>query len=352
MGVMKFQNYLPNSFSNRVSAEWDAFFNLKPTERKWYIPLLAALCVGVPLFIGYAFSHLTEGLLACLAGLVILYLPMQGSFSNRVMRMSIYSVGFVVSFSIGICFSFHPWISVVVFGFFSMLVHGIALYFQLKPPRSFFFIMLCAMASSLPNQPALIGEKIGIVSLGALFATLVALVFSYVSTRKTQSVSEKPILNFTWIGQGREAVYLGIFMAVTLWIGIEFKFPNPYWVPISCLAVLQGVNLHHVWRRAIHRIFGTFIGLGLCWLILVWNPSTLFLCCIIVLLQFTIEFFIVRNYGLAVLFITPMTFLLAETANPVIYHPTELIAARFNEIALGSLIGAFAGWLIYRKKSI
>src|SRR3546814_8722819 len=45
-------------------------------------------------------------------------------------------------------------------------------------------------------------------------------------------------------------------------------FEKAYWVPVSCLAVMQGVTLRASWSRNVHRIVGTVIGMGLTWLLL------------------------------------------------------------------------------------
>jgi uncharacterized membrane protein YoaK (UPF0700 family) len=57
-----------------------------------------------------------------------------------------------------------------------------------------------------------------------------------------------------------------------------------------------------------------------------------------------IETLIVRHYGLTVVFITPMTLLLAESALGTVALE-QLVQARLVDIALGSLIGFLAGWL-------
>ena len=60
--------------------------------------------------------------------------------------------------------------------------------------------------------------------------------------------------------------------------------------------------------------------------------------------MFIIETLIVRHYGLTVVFITPMTLLLAESALGTMALE-QLVQARLIDIALGSFIGFLAGWL-------
>ena len=56
-------------------------------------------------------------------------------------------------------------------------------------------------------------------------------------------------------------------------------------------------------------------------------------------LAFVIENAVVRHYGLAVTFITPLTILLAEASTLAHGSPNALIEARFFDTVLGCLIG-------------
>lgn len=338
---------------NILKQETAALFKLKATNRSRHIPFLAALCIGVPLLTGLYFNNIKYGLIASLAGLVILYIPTGATLPNRMMTLLICSFGFMISYTIGICFSFNPILSAVVFGLFSMAVHYITSYFGVKPPGNFFFIMIASMASCMPFDLQTIPAKIGLIGLGTMFACSLALIYSLLLSQKT--TSQNPVVVTTVFARKEysslvEALIIGIFMFVSLLSGHLLQLQNPYWVPISCLAVMQGVTLHHIWQRGFQRILGTLIGLALTWLILSLNTSLLGICLSIIALQFIVELLIVRNYALAVLFITPMTILLSEAGNPIVLHPNELIFFRFWDIALGSFIGAAGGWFIHHEK--
>ena len=128
------------------------------------------------------------------------------------------------------------------------------------------------------------------------------------------------------------------------------EMQNPYWIPISCLAILQGISKQHVWERMIHRIVGTFIGIGICWLILLVCTTPLSICISIFILQYLVEVLIVKNYALAIIFITPMTILLAEIGSSFTANTEIMISARFLDITIGSVIGFMGGWLIYNQR--
>lgn len=341
------------NYTSTAQDEFKQLFSFKKTERKWHVALLATLCVGIPIFAGYFLNNIQNGVFACLSGLVILYLPSAGSLSNRMMTILICSFGFMVSFVFGLIFSFNPYVAFVAFGVYSAVIHWIIRYYRLPPPGNFFFIMITAMAICQPYSIETIPFKTGLIGLGTMLSCILA--FIYVLWQIRRNHQQKDQKTFVLSNPNSdadlvEALILGVFMALALAIGQIMGFRNPYWIPISCLAVMQGASLYHVWQRSVQRILGTFIGLGLCWLILVFNHTELSFCISIVLLQFIVELLIVRNYTLAVLFITPLTILLADVANPLIQDPDTFITLRFYEIAIGSVLGAIGGWFIHKEK--
>ena len=74
---------MKHSIKQIITKEFKSLFVIKKTERLWHIPFLATLCTGIPLFVSLYSNNLQSGLLACLAGLVILYLPAKSSLANR-----------------------------------------------------------------------------------------------------------------------------------------------------------------------------------------------------------------------------------------------------------------------------
>lgn len=292
--------------------------------------------------------------MSCLAGLVILYLPSDAPTPHRMITMLVCSFGFLLSYATGIIFSFNFIVSTIVFGLFTTAVHWITLYFQTRPPGSFFFIMTTSMSSSVSFDPSTIAEKLGFVVLGTMFACLLALIYSLFSNQSHPSKSKvyviAPVNTKKQLDHLAESLIVGFFLFLSLLTAHLLRFDNPYWIPISCAAIMQGVSLYHVWQRAFHRITGTFIGLGLCWVIISLDDSPLYYCICIMILQFIIEMLIVRHYALAVVFITCLTILLAEAGNPLIATPNLLIQTRFIDIILGSSIGAIGGWFIHHEQ--
>jgi len=326
-----------------------SLFELRQTERLWHIPLLASLCSGIPLLIGLYFQNLSYGILSCTAGLVILYLP-SASLARRMITMLACSFGFMISFTIGIIFSFDPILSAVVLGLLAFGVQWTTTYFGMKPPGSFFFLMIASIASCMPFHLETIPNKVGLVGMGAMLACVLAFVYSFYIVRKYPARSEPVHIKIKKHHNTITAAITGFFVGLSLLIGNLLHLSNPYWVPISCLAVMQGVSLEHIWQRSFHRVLGTLIGLGFAWILLLRHLTPLTVCILIFVLQFIIEMLVVRHYGLAVIFITPLTILLAEAGSAINANPNVLIPSRLLDIVLGCVIGAIAGWFIHHEQ--
>ena len=332
-----------------LATEVKALFELKKTERLWHFPVLASLCIGIPLLVGYYFEHLDYGILACIAGLVILYMPTT-SVADRMITLVGCSFGFMISFFIGVCFSFNPIVSSVVLGLFAMSVNWIVNYFRMKPPGGFFFIMIASLASCMPFNLETIPLRVGFIGIGAMLACTLAFTYSLLSAKKYPAKKEILIVEKNKGATLFESVIVGVFIFLSLVIGRLLELENPYWLPISCAAVMQGASRKHVWQRSLHRVGGTFIGLGLAWLLLLFKMTPLYICISIMVLQFIIEMLITRHYGLAVIFITPLTLFLAEAGSAMTVDATALISVRFMDIFIGSCIGAIGGWFLHHEQ--
>lgn len=338
----------------RISKEFELLFKLNTSSRKWQKPLLTAFCLGFPLLMGLFFGGLKYGLITCLSGLIVIYLPESGSYTNRILTLLVCSFGFMVSSTFGYIFSFNPLVAILAFGLFSMFVHWTILFYKIAPPGSFFFILIAAMSICQPFDIESIPLKVGLMGLGSMFTCTFASIYVFFLYRKEPASSlnkKKSKYEKNTYGDIWETLIFGSIMSISLAIGYFFKFDNPYWVPISCAAVMQGLSLYHIRQRMFQRILGTFIGIGLTWIMFYFIDFTPLLICIsIVILQLIIELLIVKQYALAVIFITPFTILLNEASSPFFKDPSALIVLRLEQIVIGSILGAIGGWFICKEK--
>ncbi|WP_370112021.1 FUSC family protein [Streptacidiphilus sp. MAP12-33] len=122
-------------------------------------------------------------------------------------------------------------------------------------------------------------------------------------------------------------------------LALALGLGHGYWAAISAAAVLHSVNLRTTAQRAVQRTLGTLAGLLIAVAVLATGPDATVLAVVIVLLEFSLEYFVARNYALGVVFLTPLALLMSELAAPA--SAENLILDR----GLGSLLGIGVGLL-------
>ena len=142
----------------------------------------------------------------------------------------------------------------------------------------------------------------------------------------------------------RLALRVGVAVALAGAVAVGLSIDHAYWAMAAAVLMLhQGFDWMRTMQRGVERLVGTWIGLGLAGLILAWHPQGLLLVAVVALLQFTIEMFVVRNYAIAVIFITPAALTIASAGHRV-DDLGQLLLAR----GVDTVIGCAAALLVYR----
>jgi Fusaric acid resistance protein-like len=131
----------------------------------------------------------------------------------------------------------------------------------------------------------------------------------------------------------RVAIAVPIAGTIAAWLGVG----RAYWAMATAVLVLhQGFDWIRTLQRGTERLLGTWVGLGLAAIILLIHPQGFWLVLIVALLQFTIELLVVRNYTLAVVFITATALTIASGARRV--DAGELLVSRGADTAIGCAV--------------
>lgn len=329
---------------------WQQLFKLNKTSRAWHLPVVAGISIGVPLFIGLHLGNIEAGKLASVGALVILYIQ-SDKLANRMTALMVCGFGFICSYTVGAVFSFSYWLSPLVLGLYTFGVHYALFRLNMsKPPGNFFFTMIASMGIATPKDPAKIASGIGYVSMGVMVACMLGFLYSLLTLKKEKQAGSSIVFHQNKYTNLTESLTFGTTVGASLLVAKLLRMENPYWIPISCMAVMQGISTRHVWARAIQRVLGTLIGLLLVWGVLQLQITVPGVCICILILQIVVEFLVVRNYALAAIFITMLTIFLAETNFALTEQSTYLIKARLLDTFIGSLIGAAGGWLLYHER--
>jgi uncharacterized membrane protein YccC len=344
---IKFEAGMKNKFLRWLATETKSLVVFTKSAKRWHAPFLAAACAGTPLLGGYFSGQLSLGLLLCTGSLVILYMP-KSPLAHKMRVMLLCSLGFMISFAVGLLFGFNRMVATFVLTLFAFISQFLVTYFRMPPPGNFLFVMVCAVAIYLPYDPEAIPLKVTLLGSGSLLACLLAFVY-HIVFRNDQWVEEPEIKEKSFRRNLTESAILAMFIGMSLAVADYFKLQKPYWIPVSCAAVMQGTDVHHVWQRGFQRMMGTLLGLVIAWVLLTMHLNLAGICLTITILQFIADSFISRHYALVVVFFTPMAIFLAEAGSALQADPNVLIKARLFDTLIGCGLGALGGYVMYRQ---
>jgi uncharacterized membrane protein YgaE (UPF0421/DUF939 family) len=319
------------------------------SDRRWQMPFAAALASGLPLLIGAYFDRLDYGLVSSLGGLVFLYMPNTPMYHRMVWMMAC-GFGMTGCYAMGLISHFFTPVMMPVLVFIAILVTMVCRFYGVGPPGSLFFIMTASIGAYSPVDVLHLPLMVGLLTMGCLLSCLVGFFYSLYILRlqAPQPVLPMPSPSFDFVVF--DSILIGVFVGISLAAAQLLQLQKAYWVPISCLAVIQGASLRAVWSKQLHRVLGTAVGLLVSWALL-WLPLDKWTISLVMMaLTLVIEFTVVRHYAIAVSFITPMTILLAEAATLGHGSPSELIQARFFDTVLGCFVGLVGGICLHSPR--
>lgn len=332
-----------------LQAQWRQLLTVNPSDRPWQKPFAAALASGLPLLIGALLDRMDFGLVSALGGLVFLYTPRTPLY-HRMLTVMASAFAMIACYTLGLMSHFLPLLMMPTLVFVTILVTMACRFYGLGVPGSLFFVMAASIGAYTPLEWEQVPQMVGLLAMGALLACLIAFFYSahILRQREPDPVPPLPVPTFDFVVF--DSVLIGVFVGLALALAQALQLEKAYWVPVSCLAVIQGASLQAVWNRQLHRLLGTGIGLLLAWGLLLLPLDRWSITLAMMLLAFVVETAVVRHYGFAVIFITPMTILLAEAATLGQGPVAALIEARFYDTVLGCLVGLAGGICIHNAR--
>jgi hypothetical protein len=332
-----------------VWTEWLHLATVKRSDRRWQMPFCAALASGLPLLIGSYFGHLEYGLVSSLGGMVFLYAP-PTKLSHRMVSLMAFAFCMSACYTLGVMAHFFPVLLVPVLAGLTVLVTMLCRFYTVGPPGGLFFIMAASIGAYSPIDVLQVPLQVGLLTMGCLLACVIAFLYSLYILRvqAPQPAAPLPPPNFDYLVF--DPVVIGLFVGLSLALAQTLQLQRAYWVPVSCLAVIQEVTLRGVWTKQVHRIAGTAVGLLLARALLALPLDAWGVSIAMIGLNFLIETLVVRHYALAVVFITPLTIFLAEAAQLGHGSPDVMLQARLLDIVLGSVAGLAGGFCLHSPR--
>lgn len=317
---------------------------LNDIPRPLALVALCSFCMAFPLLVGLLTDHLEYGLTACIGALLGLYSP---SFTphHRTYALLKMLAPFAAAYGFGLFTQHHlPWSSFSL-GLVALIATYLALWKQMRPPAGFFFIMICCLSKTHHVEFESIPFTIGAFLGGSLFAISAVFLHDLVLSGPKPDKPQQTVLPFWQPAIFTKAIVAGLTIGGSYYLTSLIGIDNPYWVPITVAAILQGQRMTDFWQRSLHRAIGTALGMMLATSIFALSPTPLILILLLFVLAFTVEVVITKNYALACVFITPLTVILAHTA-PIGYSAESLIIARMTDVLIGAGFALLAGMML------
>lgn len=327
-----------------ISGELEHLLTVNQSRRPWHMPMVAAIAISFPIFIGAYFDSISSGIKASLGAMVILNLPFTGSLPQRLVTVMAWGFAMSLCFALGLIAQQVAVIKVPVFALIAFAIVVLGRYYSQPPPAGLFVMMSTAIALFIPVSLSQILSATGLVMLGSGFSLIMALLYSLflLATRPRTALPRDSYQPETL----SESIMVAGFVSLALSIALLLQMSYPYWAAVSCFIIIQGIHLRTMWVKQFHRLLGTLIGMGLAAWMLSWQLSSWQVAMAIFIMMLGIESLVDRHYGLAVILITPLTIFIAEYGSGLplskqIYQ--QVIQARMLDTALGCLVGISGG---------
>ena len=325
-----------------------SLFRLSPAPGpRWPIGLRAAVAMAVPIAVMTVLGRADLGFQAATGAFVALYgthLPLL----DRVRVLPFIAAGLLTAAVLGALAG--PWTLATLIGLALVTVAAAAVMFgfSVGPPGPLFVVLIFGLSAHVVASGAAAATYVAAVACGILFALLVSLT-PLLRARGRRGVARPlgQVLPGPALPPGRRLLLARVAIITVLGIalGLVLDPDRVYWIVGAAVAVI-GVSADRraSFSRGLHRMIGTILGAGV-FLVLgsvPWNP--LLLALVLGVLQFTVELFVVRNYALALVFITPLVLLLTGAATASA-DTLAVAAERVVDTLAGAALGAISGVL-------
>lgn len=328
--------------------ELSHLLTVNQSKRPWHMPIIAAIAISFPVFVGAYFDALSAGIKSSLGAMVILNLPLIGKLPYRLVTVMAWGFAMSLCFAFGLIAQQIPMMRLPVFMLMAFAIVIFGRYYRQPPPAGLFVMMAGAITLFIPLPLEQIMPATGLVMLGSGFALVMGLLYSLflLATRPSAPTPSYRYERDTI----SESIIVSGFVSFALLIAVLLEMPNPYWAAVSCFLIIQGIHLRTMWIKQFHRLLGTVVGVGLAGGMLAWQLPIWGVAVSIFVMMLCIESLVDRHYGLAVIFITPLTIFIAEYGSGVpVSEPfyQGVIRARLFDTLLGCMVGLGGGIVMH-----
>lgn len=313
---------------------------------RWQLGLQAALGLAVPITVMTLLGQPILGFIAASGAFTVLF----AGFSPVVERarvLTFVGAGLIVSATLGVLVADNAWLVSIGVVVIAVISAALAFGFRLGPPGPLFFVLVFGLSAHvIATAPIAPPVYVAAFAAGVVFSylvTLTPLLLPRVRAKRARPLRELlpgPALD----ADARMLLVRVVIVSVLgVLLGAIVDPGRSYWVVGAAIAVIGVAAARRAaFQRGLHRMLGTIVGVGAYALLALLHPSGLWLALLLGALQFTIEIVVIRNYALALVFITPLVLLLTGAATGEI-GSMDVALERMVDTLVGAALGAASG---------
>ena len=303
-----------------------------------------ALVVGLPLLALEAAGRLDLAVYASFGALASLYGNGE-PWRLRLQTQIVAGIGLLATIAAGVAWSAAQgpiWLLGPLLAGVVLATGTLGAVMRWIPRGDFFFVLVLMVLAAIPANwdrlPLALVVGAGGVALSVLLAALTGR-----DTRDAGPVSVRlcrRLTNGYAALDGRQHIVLivaAMLGTVASWLlALALDVGHPFWAPLAVAAVVPALASPDVWHRTLHLVLGTLAGVAFAAILFSFDPGHLALIAIIVACQAAAELVVVRNFGVALLFLSPLAIGMSNISRDLPWQP--LLVERLEESAIGAAV--------------
>lgn len=335
-----------------------SLFSLPPNpEPRGWIAVRAGLSIGVPFGALTLLGYERIGLQTSVGAFLALFFA-GAAAAERARALPFVGVALLACAGLGAALAPWPWLLTTGLVAVAVCTSAASFAFRVGPPGPVFFVLSYGLAANVTavvdgrrlNDPLVFLAAVACGLVASYLIALAPLLRSRERRRPVQPLSE--VLPLRALGAGERELVLRIAIIAVLGCVVSLALLDThraYWTVGTGIAVVgltpsRGTSV----VRGLHRTVGTLIGAALAVAIAPVSAIPLLAVGVLMLLQFAIELVVVRNYALALVFITPLVLLITAMATGA----DDVMAVAWERVldtAVGSALAVLTAFLHRRR---
>jgi hypothetical protein len=290
------------------------------------------LSVAVPLLTLVLLDRTTWAVYAAFGAFTALYGRSRVHLPRAVMQSTaglvlVAAVGLGAAVSVA---AVGPWTLVLLSALVAAAGSMASTVFDWHPSGPLFAIFAFGTVASVPAGRSDVGVALAVAGASAVLAVVIGNIGAV--ARRAPRTSTPPLRAPRYVDPLRYLLVVLLAGGAATAAGIG----HPWWAMVAAAAPLSVSGRDHQSLRAAHRAVGTLLGLLVAAPLLLLGLDPVALVLVVVVLQVVTELVVGRNYGIAMLFITPMALLMGQLGSS--QGSGALLFDRGVETAIGVVV--------------